>query len=1129
MNCDIGPIYWSYMGEMKLNEAQKVAADHIYGPLLVLAGPGTGKTQLLSARIANILTKTDASPQNILCLTFTENAALNMRSRLTTIIGPDAYDVHIATYHGFGSDIIRTYPQYFEEIDLDTGKDSRLERPIDALQRIQILTDIISRLPFNSPLIGARHYVKNVSQTISELKRYSYSPNRLKEIAEDNLLQVKQLSPFIADHLSGIKTLPGTADKSIALFGPIQEHLEGKGGLASEACEALGKAMSEAMDMGKSKPLTDWKNEWLHKDNIGKFELTDPSQHYRLLELAKIYQSYQDALDASQLYDFEDMILRVIEVLKTNDELRFNLQEKYQFILLDEFQDTNTSQFDLVKELANNPVNENQPNIFAVGDDDQAIYAFQGARVSNMMMFKQTFDNVKTLSLTENYRSHPDILHVAHNLAEQIETRLHKEIGGVTKNLVASSSDLPKDSIIERHEFSGEANELSWVAARINTLIKGGVKPHEIAVLAPQHKYLESIVPFLAHNHTPITYEKRENILDTPMVRSFRLMIELIAACESEDIQKMNELLPRVLSLDFYQIPIVNIWRVNWELKRRDTISWAEYALSDEVLAPHVAFYLGLGMHADSEPLEYMLDYLTGTTPFFIDAETQYISPLRNYYFNTDELRTPSTYEVQESDATSQFGITGNALRYFEMLANLSTIREHLRAWQSGQDKLLHISDFLRFVQAYEQADESLINSHPIALADDSVQLMTTFKAKGLEFEHVFMLSVHDDVWGKGARSSNNKVGLPANLTHIRHAGGNEDELRRILFVAITRAKHGLYLTSHAHKDNGKSTEPIKYFKELEEDGVRKMSILPSHKQLVNLTSFNESDTMQAIDLMWNSRHLNLDASLKSLLKDRLERYRLSPTHLNKFIDTEYGGPQEFLLSTLLRFPQAPGEDGEYGNSVHHALEQHQNRLNRGSASKVEHVLKDFDHDLAKRYITHDRMDDYRERGHYALKAYLSKRNDMFVITAQPEVAFHNEGVVLGNALLGGKIDRLEINKANKTVQVVDYKTGKGFTRWEKELKLLKYKQQLYMYKFLLEGSHTWQNYKVVGARLEFVEPLDGVILPGLEITFDSNEEAEMKLLIAAMWEKVQALDLPDISEYSQDYKGAQEFIASLI
>lgn len=109
-----------------------------------------------------------------------------------------------------------------------------------------------------------------------------------------------------------------------------------------------------------------------------------------MIELAKIYQQYQDSLDEKQLYDFDDMILRTIDALKNQPELRFTLQEKYQFILLDEFQDTNAAQFELVKQLADNPVNEGQPNIFAVGDDDQAIYAFQGAQVSNMIAFKNS-------------------------------------------------------------------------------------------------------------------------------------------------------------------------------------------------------------------------------------------------------------------------------------------------------------------------------------------------------------------------------------------------------------------------------------------------------------------------------------------------------------------------------------------------------------------------------------------------------------------------------------------------------------------------------------------------------------------------------------------------------------------
>lgn len=259
------------MVEVKLNKIQREASEHIFGPLLVLAGPGTGKTQLLSARIANILKKTDANAQNILCLTFTENAAQNMRDRLSNLIGADAYDVHIATYHGFGSDIIRTYPQYYENIDLDTGKDSRLERPIDALQQIQIITELIGKLPLSSPLISARHYVKHVQSTISELKRGLFTPSSLKALAEENLRQVQELSPKIADHLSDIARFPSRAEQSIELFGPILGLLQDKDGLALEAYTKLYQAMSSAADLGKSSPLTEWKNEWLSKDETNRF------------------------------------------------------------------------------------------------------------------------------------------------------------------------------------------------------------------------------------------------------------------------------------------------------------------------------------------------------------------------------------------------------------------------------------------------------------------------------------------------------------------------------------------------------------------------------------------------------------------------------------------------------------------------------------------------------------------------------------------------------------------------------------------------------------------------------------------------------------------------------------------
>lgn len=1096
----------------ELNSAQQEAVDHIYGPLLVLAGPGTGKTQLLSARIANILKVTDVNAQNILCLTFTESAAQNMRERLSTIIGADAYDVHIGTYHSFGSDIIRSYADFFEDIDLETGKDTRLEKPVNDIQQIQIVNTILESLPYDSPLLTARHHVKHVVSTISELKRGLYTPDTLRKLAQENIQLCQQISPEIATILDGIKRFPSKAEQSVALFDQIFQVLNTYSGLADLARDELEHAMALAVDSNRSTPLTKWKNSWLLKDAEDRFIFTDQSVHIRLLELANIYERYQSALSERQLYDYDDMILRAIDALKNKPDLRFTLQEKYQFILLDEFQDTNAAQFELVRLLGDNPVNEGQPNIFAVGDDDQAIYAFQGAHASNMLQFLREYRSVKVINLIENYRSHADVIHVAHSLASQIESRLHHSIEGINKTLLASSHSLPKSASIERHEFEAEANERSWIAEKIAGLITQGVDPSEIAILAPRHKHLESVVPFLAEQSIPISYERRENILQTPLVQALILMTHLILAASSNDERLLSQTFPRVLSLDFFEVNTLDIWQVNWEYgKRENTRSWAEIALENPALSNHVQFFLALGLQASTTPLEFMLDFLTGGVEMPLAAEEVYSCPLKAFYF---------------SDRTK------NTLQYYEMLAYLSTIREHLRSFQQGQVAQLTLADFMRFTEAYAQAEQPLIHSHPIAQATSAVQLMTAYKAKGLEFEHVFLISMHDDVWGKSARGNHSKISLPANLQHIRYQGSSEDELKRLLFVAVTRAKHGLYLTSHARKDNGRQNEPVKYLQEGMSDKQERIAgILPSNHHKVLITRHSAQETYAAIQTMWYSRHLIITAELKSLLGDRLTRYQMSPTHLNSFIDMEYGGPEVFLLSTLLRFPQAPSEDGEYGSAIHGTLEWLQNTVAAGNPLSMQHTLQEFDRQLSKRYILESHRENIQARGHAALEGYVHAKADMLSTPAKTEVDFRNEGVLIGEAHINGKIDRLEVDEQRKIVRIVDFKTGSPHAKWDRSVKLLKYKQQLYFYKFLIEGSHTWSHYSVESARLEFLEPdaASGTIFDPLSITFDAQEEQEMKRLIETVFILIRNLDLPSIADYSHDLKGTMQFMSDLL
>lgn len=1088
-----------------LNTAQKEAVDTIDGPLLVIAGPGTGKTQLLSARVANILQKTDAAASNILCLTFTESGAQNMRERLRSFIGDTAYDVNISTYHSFGSDIIKSYGEYFQQIGIDRSDDIRMERPIDELSQIQIVEQIINKLPFDSPLLSARYYIKSVVSTISDLKQHLITYDTLRTIADSNLQQVEQAQPVLDTIVNKVGGISRKKAEKVAQYDQLLHKLSQlDGDLIKQAVSDLQKAHEQAAEQNSPTPLTSWKNAWLYKDEHDNFTLTEPLRSLKMLELAKVYQAYEQALKAKAAYDFDDMILRAIDGITNNDELRYNLQERYQYILLDEFQDTNPAQFELVKRIADHPVHEDRPNIMAVGDDDQAIFAFQGANVGNMKDFLQAFRSVKVINLTDNYRSHTDILYLAQNIANQIQDRLHTQIDDIAKTLIARGKDLPKQAVVARHEFTAEASEYAWVANKINELIKAGTMPSEITVLAPKHILLENLVPFLKQKDVPVAYEKRENILETEIVQGLRLAAQLLDALINGDTSQVNHYFPLVLSLPYWNIAAKNIWQINWQFAKHDEPrNWAELALDSKELAPAVTFYLSLAGTAATEPLELTLDKLAGTLPVS-DAGQNMTAPLKSYYFDTKH---------RDNDA----------LKYYEAISHLSVIRSRLRDYQAASDKQLTLSDFLDFFVMYEAAEAALINSHPIAQSSQAVQLMTAYKAKGLEFNNVFILQAHDDIWGSASTGANNKLSLPQNLAYIRYANSSDDERLRLFFVALTRARHGLYITSHATKDNGKVTTPLKYLNEA--DGIS--AHLPGNAQKIIKDTAKPEQLAADIETLWQAGQVSLPANFRDLLADRLKSYQMSPTHLNTFSDTERGGPEAWLVQTLLKFPQAPHVSGEYGTAIHNTLEWYQHQLNTGEQPTTAAILKRYDYELDHRYMTEQDRDHARAKGRVSLQKYLHMRSEMFIRPAKAEVNFYNEGVVIGEARLSGKIDRLEIDEKAKTARVVDYKTGTPLTKWDTSTKAHKYKHQLYFYKFLLEGSNSYKGYTVTEARLEFIEPTkngSGDIQPPLSITFSSEEETHIKQLISAVWQTMQSLDLPDISQFTDNTKGTIAF-----
>ena len=333
---------------MGLNQKQQAAVDYLNGPLLVLAGPGTGKTQLLSAKVAHILDVTDALPENILCLTFTDAGANNMRERLLSMIGINASDVNIYTYHAFGSEILSSYKNYAEHFDRN------LDQPIDTVTQYKIIQNIVDSLPLTDILKTAD--IKDIIATISEAKSARLNSAQLALIAKTNIEDTASMNPRLSAILESVKRGMKFEDGK-ALYLKVGEIIAEyispvpiTGKIEKEANHLLLSLEDTiSSEEQKEKPsisaLTKWRNSLFEKDHENHYRLKNFIANKKLLSLAHVMQEYENYLSENQLFDFTDMIEQAVQVLKNDDGFRFTLQERFQYILLDEFQDTNPSQF----------------------------------------------------------------------------------------------------------------------------------------------------------------------------------------------------------------------------------------------------------------------------------------------------------------------------------------------------------------------------------------------------------------------------------------------------------------------------------------------------------------------------------------------------------------------------------------------------------------------------------------------------------------------------------------------------------------------------------------------------------------------------------------------------------------
>ncbi|MEO8784904.1 MAG: ATP-dependent DNA helicase, partial [Candidatus Saccharimonadales bacterium] len=812
-----------------------------------------------------------------------------------------------------------------------------------------------------------------------------------------------------------------------------------------------------------------------------------------------------------RLYDYDDMILQAIAGLQAHPDLKYSLQERYQYVLLDEFQDTNQAQLKLVELLTDNPVNEGRPNVLGVGDDDQAIFAFQGADYSHMLAFYKQYRDVLVVPLTQNYRSETAILQLASQVAEQIETRLHHSFSDINKTLTAAGQNLTGQATVARHEFKSDVAQFAWVSRQIKERMDAGQSANQIAVLVPQHKYLEPLVPYLQQAGIPVRYEKRENVLDFPVIIQLIQMVKLCLALNQQNYFLADSLWPEVLSYSFWQLKTEDIWQLSWQAHDQK-LSWTQLLMNNAALAPIAGFFIGLGLDLSTVNLEVLLDHIIGTRVF-----KNYQSPFFAYHFGNDKQRSTS---------------------FWSLLSNLTVLRQQLREYRQGDNQPLSAQDLIDFVDAHRQADIKILNTSPYNQAAQSVELMTAYKAKGREFETVFVLACSNEAWGANGRSGQ-AIALPQNLLPIRYGGATQDERLRLFFVAVSRAKSQLLMTSFVTNYAGRTFNRLKYLGEYQDESGNIISpLLPEVSQQV-IQDDSTPPAVAELAAYWQQRHSEAVISqsgeepsrLVDLLAPRLERFRLSASNLGRFSDTVYGGPQSLLFDSLLRFPSAPAIEAQFGTAIHKTLEKisyYQQKHGKLPASKL--FLGWLQDQIDKCRLQPAQAKLLQERGQTCLESYLALAGDNFVASDRPEVNFADEGVLVGQAHLTGRIDKLEVDKQAKTVRIIDYKTGRGHAKWAKnDSKLYKYRQQLYFYKMLVEGSHSFAGYTVTGGSLVFVEANDDGQIDELQLDFDDKEMMRAKQLVEVVWQHIIGCDFPDISGYSANLQGIRQLEQDLL
>ena len=671
---------------MILNENQKICVEHINGPLLIVAGAGTGKTRVITNRILYLVQNKGIPTEQILALTFTEKAANEMTSRVDIDMPFGYEEIWIKTFHGFCDKILR-------EKGIEIGIDSNFKLMTKIQQWTLIKTNFYGfEFEYYKPSNDNSNFIHALLTHFSRLKDEYILPEEYKKFAEKKLEMAK--------------------------------------------------------------------------DDLEKEEAQ------KLNEIANAYEQYQLLLAQENAMDFGDLIMNTIRLFESRKTVLNYFQDRFRYIMVDEFQDTNYAQTLLVLMLAGK-----YKNLVVVGDDDQSIYRWRGASLNNISMFKKAFPDAKSVSLVQNYRNNQDILDASYSLIQNNNPERLEAKSGISKKLASQTNPNARNSI-EIWHFQNYLHEAHEVVDYIEKKIKDGSDPSDFAILGRTNNLLQPFIDELRLRGLPYFARANQNVIETNEAR------DLIAVLRAIMNHKDNTAIYRILQIPVFDIPMKEIFNFINELDETHESYFNyldEYGKKNNINGFCLVYEIlnKLTETAKRKPISIILGE-------FLE-ESKYIK------FLSDNLNAENEERIKNIGAFSKI------VADFER-----------------ENKDNYIGNFLDYAKLLEESE--IVESNNNFEEEEGVKVLTAHSAKGLEFKNVFIVNLVKQRFP--TTDKRDSIEMPDELLKepLPIGDHHKEEERRLFYVACTRAKEQLILTYSDKYEGSKNWERSIFLEEIAKD-----------------------------------------------------------------------------------------------------------------------------------------------------------------------------------------------------------------------------------------------------------------------------------------------------------------------